>query len=56
MFLISKMDPVMYIFEKPALTDRFTRWQMALTEYDIQYVTQKAVKGSVLQTNLLTNP
>lgn len=33
--LISKMDPVKYIFEKPALTDRVAHWQMALTEYDI---------------------
>ena len=35
--LISKMDPVKYIFEKPALTGRVARWQMILTEYDIQY-------------------
>ena len=35
MMLISKMDPVKYIFEKSALTDRVARWKMALTEYDI---------------------
>ena len=46
--LISKMDPIKYIFEKPALTGRLARWQMLLSEYDIVYVTQRAVKGSAL--------
>ncbi|XP_050897012.1 uncharacterized protein LOC127103812 [Lathyrus oleraceus] len=50
--LISKMDPIKYIFEKPALTGRVSRWQMALTEYDIQHVTQKAIKRSVLSDYL----
>lgn len=31
-----------------ALTIRLARWKMLLSEYDIQYVTQKAIKGSVL--------
>ena len=38
------MDPIKYIFEKPALSGRIARWQMILTEYDIQYTTQKAIK------------
>lgn len=46
--LISKMDHVKYIFEKPPLTGRVAPWEMALTEYNIQHVTQKAIKGSVL--------
>ena len=50
--LISKMDPIKYIFEKPALSRRITRWQMILTECDIQYTTQKAIKGSVLADHL----
>ncbi|XP_050893788.1 uncharacterized protein LOC127100597 [Lathyrus oleraceus] len=50
------MDPIKYIFEKPALTSRVDRWQMTLTEYDIQHVTQKAVKGSVLSDYLAHQP
>ena len=50
--LISKMDPIKYIFEKSALSGRIARWQMILTEYDIQYTTQKAIKGSVLADHL----
>ena len=47
-WLISKMDPVKYIFEKPALTGWIARWQVLLSEFDIVYVTQKALKGSAL--------
>ena len=50
--LISKMDPIIYIFEKPALSRRIARWHMILTEYDIQYTIQKAIKGSVLADHL----
>ncbi|KAI5435744.1 hypothetical protein KIW84_022245 [Lathyrus oleraceus] len=38
------MDPIKYIFEKPALTGRIARWQMLLSEYDIEYRAQKAIK------------
>ena len=47
-WLISKMDPIKYIFEKPALIGRIARWKMLLSEYDIVYRTQKAIKGSIL--------
>ena len=50
--LIYKIDLIKYIFEKPALSERIARWQMILTEYDIQYTTQKAIKGSVLTCHL----
>ena len=31
---------------------QIARWQMILTEYDIQYTMQKAIKGSVLADHL----
>ena len=55
-WLISKMDPIKYIFEKPALTGRIARWQMLLSEYDIEYHTLKAIKGSVLADHLAHQP
>ncbi|WJX28344.1 hypothetical protein P8452_17080 [Trifolium repens] len=55
-WLVSKMDPIKYIFEKPALTGRIARWQMLLSEYDILHVTQKAIKGSVLADHLAHQP
>ena len=36
-WLISKMDPIKYIFEKPALIGRIASWNMLLSEYDIEY-------------------
>jgi len=55
-WLISTMDPIKYIFEKPALTGRIARWQILLSEYDIVYRTQKAIKGSVLVDHLAHQP
>ncbi|XP_050897804.1 uncharacterized protein LOC127104675 [Lathyrus oleraceus] len=54
--LISKMDPIKYIFEKPAQTGRLAHWHMLLSEYDIQYVPQKAIKGSILSDYLADQP
>ena len=54
--LISKMDLIIYIFEMPALTGTVAHWQIALTEYGIQHVTQKAIKGSVLSDYLAHQP
>ncbi|RDX77093.1 hypothetical protein CR513_42837, partial [Mucuna pruriens] len=55
-WLVAKNDLVKYIFKKPALTGRITRWQMALSEYDIIYVSQKAIKGSALAEQLAYHP
>ncbi|CAL0305680.1 unnamed protein product [Lupinus luteus] len=55
-WLISKMDPIKYIFEKPILTGRIARWQVLLSEYDIVYVTRKAIKGSALADYLASQP
>ncbi|XP_006577511.3 uncharacterized protein [Glycine max] len=55
-WLVSKMDLVKYIFEKPTLTGWITRWQVLLSEFDIVYVTQKAIKGSALAYYLAQQP
>ena len=55
-WLIFKMDPVKYIFEKPALTGRIARWQVLLSEFDIVYVTQKEIKRSSLADYLAQQP
>ena len=46
------MDPIKYIFEKPAFSERKTIWQTVLIEYDIQHTTNKAIKESVLADHL----
>ncbi|KAL3579743.1 hypothetical protein D5086_017578 [Populus alba] len=54
-WLISKMDPLKYIFEKPYLSSRIARWQVMLVEYDIVYKTRKSIKGSVIADHLADN-
>ncbi|XP_077223443.1 uncharacterized protein LOC143857055 [Tasmannia lanceolata] len=50
------MDPLKYLFEKPALTRRTARWLLLLSEFDITYVTQKSVKGGVIAEQLVDSP
>ncbi|XP_070042466.1 uncharacterized protein [Nicotiana tomentosiformis] len=50
------MDPLKYIFQKPMPTGKLAKWQILLSEFDIIYVTQKAVKGQALADNLAENP
>ena len=42
------MDPIKYIFEKPALTGKISCWQILLFEFDIVFVTRKAIKGQAI--------
>ncbi|XP_070054278.1 uncharacterized protein [Nicotiana tomentosiformis] len=50
------MDPLKYIFQKPMPTGKLAKWQILLSEFDIIYVTQKAVKGQALADHLAENP
>jgi hypothetical protein len=50
------MDSIKYIFEKPYLSGRIARWQALLSQYDIIYMTQKAIKGSVIADMLADQP
>ena len=50
--LVSQLDPLRYLFNRPVLTGRLMRWLVLLTEFNIQYVTQKSVKGSIVADNL----
>ena len=52
--LISRMNPIKYIIEKPALTRKISRWQMLLSEFDIMFVKRKAIKGQAI-ANYLAN-
>ncbi|XP_070025836.1 uncharacterized protein [Nicotiana sylvestris] len=49
------MDPLKYIFQKPMPTGKLAKSQLLLSEFDIIYVTQKAVKGQALVDHLAKN-
>ncbi|XP_070040725.1 uncharacterized protein [Nicotiana tomentosiformis] len=50
------MDPLKYIFQKHMPMGKLAKWQILLSEFDIVYVTQKAVKGQALADHLAENP
>ncbi|XP_043687919.1 uncharacterized protein LOC122639154 [Telopea speciosissima] len=50
------MDPLKYLFKKPALTGRLARWLLLLAEFDIMYTTQKSIKGSAIAEHLSAHP
>ena len=52
-WLITKLDPIKFIFEKPSMSERIARWQVLLSEFDILYVSQKAIKGSAIADYLV---
>ena len=54
--LVSRLDLLRYLFDRPVLTGRLMRWFILLTEFDIQYVKQKSVKGSVVADHLASLP
>ena len=50
------MDPLKYLFEKPALSGRLLRWLILLAEFDLKYVARKTIKGSVMPDFYAENP
>ena len=56
MHLISRLDPLGYLFDRPTLVGRLMRWLVLLTEFDIHYVTQKSIRWSIVADHLASLP
>nr|XP_011465143.1 PREDICTED: uncharacterized protein LOC101299390 [Fragaria vesca subsp. vesca] len=54
--LISKADPLRYLMSKPVLSGRLAKWSLLLSEFDIKFVSQKAIKGQALADFLAAHP
>lgn len=54
--LIAKIDPLKYLLSKSTLTGRLAKWVMILSEFDIEYVDRKAIKGQVIADQLADAP
>ena len=50
------MDPLKYLFEKPALSGRLSRWLILLAEFDLKYVARKTIKGRDMSDFCAENP
>ena len=44
-WVVARMDPLKYLFKKPALSGRLSRWLILLAEFDLKYVARKLSKG-----------
>ena len=54
--LLSKIDPLKYLLNRATLTRCMEKWVMILSEFDIEYVDKKAIKGQVIADQLSKAP
>ncbi|CAN6693572.1 unnamed protein product [Malus baccata var. baccata] len=54
--VIAQTDVIRYMLTRPIVKGRIGKWTMALSEFSLQYVPQKAVKGQALADFLAQHP
>ncbi|XP_074299658.1 uncharacterized protein LOC141630804 [Silene latifolia] len=52
----SKIDAIKYLFEKPVLNGRMSRWTLMLSEFNLKYVPLKVIKGRAVANFFADNP
>ena len=46
--VVAKESPLRHLQSAPSLIGKLRRWMVLLTEFDIQYVTRKVIKGHAI--------
>ncbi|XP_048140320.1 uncharacterized protein LOC125316331 [Rhodamnia argentea] len=46
--LTTECDPIKYPLEKPALVGKLAKWQILISEFDVQTIIRKSVKGRAI--------
>ena len=46
-WVVARMNPLKYLFEKPTLSGRLSRWLILLAKFDLKYMARKTIKGSI---------
>jgi hypothetical protein len=54
--LVSRADPLSYILSKMTLSRMMAKWAMLLSQFDIVFIPQKALKGQALANFLAAHP
>lgn len=54
--VIIKFDPLTHLFSKTDLFGCLAKWVMMLTDFDLKFVSQKAIKGQALTDHLVAAP
>nr|XP_023924368.1 uncharacterized protein LOC112035769 [Quercus suber] len=55
-WVVVRMDLLKYLFEKPALRERLSRWLILLAKFDLKYMARKTIKGCVMSDFCAENP
>ncbi|XP_050222403.1 uncharacterized protein LOC126672496, partial [Mercurialis annua] len=55
-YVLSQTDVIKYILSRPYLRNRLGKWAIAMSEFTLVYVPQKAVKGQALADFLADHP
>ena len=54
--VISNTDLIKYMLSRPVLRGKIGKWSLALTEFCLECVSQKAIKGQALADFLADHP
>ena len=54
--LVAKIDLVKYVLSRAIMSGRLAKWAVAFQEFEIAYVSQKAIKGQALANFLANHP
>ena len=54
--MVARMDPLKYLFEKPTLSGRLSRWLILLAKFDLKYMARKNIKESAMSNFCVENP
>ena len=54
--MVAKIDPVKYVLSRAIMSGRLAKWVVAFQEFEIAYVSQKAIKGQALANFLADHP
>ena len=49
------MDPMKHLYEALSLVGKLAKWLILLTEFDVQYLTKKTIKGRAVAKFLALN-
>ncbi|GKV52216.1 hypothetical protein SLEP1_g58805 [Rubroshorea leprosula] len=55
-YVVAKTDIVKYMLSRPLLRGRIGKWILALSEFNLKYIPQRAVKGQALADFLADHP
>ena len=54
--LVTECDSIKYLLNQPALIGKLAKWQILISEFNAQFLSQKSVKGRVIADVLAENP